>query len=150
MKVSQEYAEALAEVYIILNTIEKELINKLPNKLLRFIKENKSNEYKPCFEVKDTIYKEKLKPKTRQFLAYLYYTYWCNEVEKAEYEQILKANENEYQKMIKGKYSQDNLFKDKKKVQAEAIKQNIAIEKYRETIIRKIFNKIKNFFVRGD
>jgi len=145
MKVSQEYAELLAEVYLVLNTIEKKLIDKIPHKLLIFIRENKSNEYEVCFNAKRTISKDQLKPKTRQFLAYLYYTYWCNELEKAEYEKTLKVNESEYQEKIKEKYSHDNLFKDKKIVQRETVKQDIAIVKYKESVIAKLFNRIKKF-----
>ena len=54
-------------------------------------------------------------------------------------------NESEYQEKIKEKYSHDNLFKDKKIVQRETVKQDIVIVKYKESVITKLFNKIKKF-----
>lgn len=153
MKVSQEYAETLSEVYMIINTMEKDLIDQIPNKLLMFIRENKSNKYNPSFNLKKTINKEDLKTETRQFLAYLYYTYWCNEAEKTEYRRILNINENEYQQMIRKKYNPDDIFKERKQ---RAIENDIEYDQETNLALKeekwyiRLYNRLKRFSGRNE
>ena len=151
MIANQEYAEMLAEVYSILNTMEKELIDKIPNKLLRFIRENKSNKYIPGFDMKKTLYeKEEVKKETREFLAYIYYTYWCNEEEKKKYQQILNENEKTYQQRLRAKYNPDNIFKykmEKKLENKTDFNQNTSLIEIREKWYTRLFSRLKKAFM---
>ena len=46
---NNEIREIFSEVYAILNTLGKEYIDKIPDKIYNLIKENKSNEYNPIY-----------------------------------------------------------------------------------------------------
>lgn len=142
IETNQRYIESLSEVSTILNAIEKKLIDKLPNKLINFINENKSDLYQPTFDPKSNISKEQLMPETRRFLAYLYYMYWADESEKLEYKNLLKINETKYQNNLKEKYNPDNIFKNEKDIKQDT--NTLSITQYKVPIIQKLINKIKN------
>ena len=63
--------------------------------------------------------------------------YWCDAQSKAEYSDLLKQNENNYQEELREKYNPDNIFKKNNQVQHimqdtisnEVINDNVAMAK---------------------
>lgn len=151
MNINLEYAEALTEVDIILQNLDEELVQKIPIKLKRFIKENKSKDYIPDIDVNAKLSKEDLKLKSRELLAYIYRNYLCDEYERKEYDMILKKNEIKYQNEINSKYSVEKLFKNKKQnSQNNEVLENIAIIEYKDkNFFEKLIQKIQKMIAKN-
>ncbi len=76
--------------------------------------------------------------------------YWC-ESEEHKKELISRYNDNEqkYQQELREKYNPDNIFKNndkKNSIQEEIIENEVALVEYKESIFKKIINKIKSIF----
>ncbi len=77
--VSTEYAEAASEVLAILSNTDKDAVNKIPRKLLSYLKENSSKTYNPNFDFSKPIKEMKLKEKTKALLNIIHLKYLANE-----------------------------------------------------------------------
>ena len=141
-----EYKQSLKEVDIILNLMEKEYINKLPNKLISFIKDNMDNLYISNINTNVPISKQKLKKDTRILLSLIYRNYWCDEKKKKRLLEEDAYLKNKKEKQIYEKYNPDNVFKNKhpKIVRKEIPIEDMAMVEYKESIFKKIINKIIN------
>lgn len=148
------YAEAATEVLEILNYTQKEDVEKIPKKFLKFLERNSSKTYKPDFDVAKPIKELNLKPKTQALLGLIYLRYWADEEGKEKFNQKLNENEKEYQKELQEKYSVDNLFKNRttvinqENIQEETQKEIQLITVENKTLVQKIIEKIKNIFRR--
>lgn len=106
------YRDAFAEVDKILEYADEESLNKIPEKLKKFIKENKSN-YIAKIDPNKSLIEQELLYETKVILSVLYRDYWETEekrrelIEKDRKELIdLEAKKSE-------KYNTENLFKNK-------------------------------------
>ncbi len=143
-----EYKQSLKEVNTILNFMGKEYINKLPNKLVSFIKENMDNSYISNINVNTPINEQPIKNDTKILLSLLYRHYWCSEEKKRE---LLKEDvhlKNEREKEIREKYNPDNIFKNKQQkiISEESVVNNVSMVEYKESIFKRILKKIKCIF----
>ena len=143
-----EYKQSLKEVDTILNFMGKEYINKLPDKLISFIKENMDSTYISEINVNTPINEQFLKNDTKFLLSLIYRNYWCSEEKKKlllEEDTYLKS---EYEKAIYQKYNPDNIFKNKTQniISEENIVENVSMVEYKESIFSKIKNWIKKIF----
>ena len=72
--------------------------------------------------------------------------YWCENVnEKNELKQMFKNNEDRYQDELRKKYDPDNIFK--KHIQENIIKNEVSLVEYKESIFKRLINKIKSLFI---
>ena len=89
-------------------------------------------------------------PDTRAILSLIYRDYICEETEK---EILLKKDNeeiNKYEEKLKEKYDIDNIFKNRRKEQEKTqYDKSIQIVRYKESIIKRIFNKIKRIFFKN-
>ena len=93
--VTNERALVYSEVYEILNILGEEYKNSIPEKLYKFIKENRSQNYKFEYDTNISLSEQKVTRKTVAFLCMLHCNYWCkSEEEKAQITKILEYNEN--------------------------------------------------------
>lgn len=142
---------AYAEVYEILNLLEDEYVEKIPEKVRNFFKEERFEEYKPEIKVDVPLTKQNLKRETMVLLAILNFNYWCEtEEEKQEFLNELAQNEKE-KKELEEKYNPDNLSKNRKydNVSSNDIedKVNVSMVEYKKhSLLRRILNKITGFF----
>lgn len=137
---------AYSEVDEILSLMEEEYVNKIPSKVLEFIKREKLDDYLPNIKADIPLTEQNLKRDTMIMLAVLNLNYWCeSEKEKQEFLDELAKNEKE-RKALEEKYNPDNIFKSKINNE-DTIKQNILpVEYKKENIFKKILNKISSFF----
>lgn len=139
---------AYAEVYAILNLLEKEYANRVPEKIKNFFDEERDKEYNPRIDVNVPLENQNLKRKTQVLLAILNLNYWCDsEEEKRELLKIFSKNTEikiQEQKILEEKYNLDNILKKRQKVEQENVFTNeLAITEYKEqNIIQKILGKI--------
>ncbi len=139
---------AYAEIDEILNLLENQYREKVPEKVRIFLKEEKMPDYTPTIDVNIPLIQQNLKRETIVLLAILNINYWCeNEDEKQFFLNELAKNEEE-KKKLKEKYNPDNLFKNKQeKLIDESMQTGQELIEYKETnFISKLLKKIKQLF----
>ena len=144
--VSIEFRESISEVLDILNHMEKTYTDKIPKKFKEFLDKNRLENYISNIDHSQKLNEMNLKPRTKDILAVIYINYWCTNEEKIDYIKLLNENQKKYQAELIKKYDSDDIFKKSKEIQENTIREELSIVTYKETIYRKIINKIKRFF----
>jgi len=147
LEMKRERKEAYVEVLEILKHMETKYVEKLPKKLVEFLKRNASKEYTFKLDNNIPFEEQQLKKSTINILAMINYNYWCEDEEHRKY-LLNKYNENEikYQEMLIEKYSMDKIFD--KEYKSSPVQKNVP-QKYEEqkwytgilNFIKRIFNK---------
>ena len=142
-----KYAIAMAEVLHYLKGIRQEDIDKIPQKLIEYFKQNSLESYVCKFDYKKPLKELELQEETKGLIAMICFNYWCQTAEQKEkFILELTNNEERYQKELREKYNPDNIFKKNKSVTDEIMENQKAMVEYKENIIIKILNKLKGFF----
>lgn len=142
---------AYSEVYEILNLLDKEYKEKVPDKVRTFFEEERLKDYKPEINVDIPLIDQNLKRETITLLAILNLNYWCDTPkEKQEALDELANNEKEKQEVLE-KYNPDNLFKNKQNDAIENGKtinaQEVSLVEYKKpNFIQKLLSKIARLF----
>ncbi len=144
-----EYSEAIVEVLEILEYSDDNILEKIPKKLIKFWKRNKSKTYKPNLDHDKSISEMNLKDKTKSILSMIYLNYLCNDEESKKIKSIINHNEEIYQTELVKNYNSQYLEKEQNI--ANIINKNtkstsITIIENKESIFKKIINRIKRFF----
>lgn len=92
MSVSEEYAQAIAEMLEIINHTNKQTVKKLSAKLLTFFEKNASTEYTEKFDYKLEIKDNPITEKTKHLITMIYRNYLCTEKERDIFDEILRHN----------------------------------------------------------
>ena len=138
--------EIYSEVYQLLNLLGNEYIDKLPKSLFNMLREKRNINYEPKYTEDLPLNKQNIKKETLSIIALLHLNYWCENVnEKNELNQMFKNNEDRYQDELRKKYDPDNIFK--KHIQENIIKNEVGLVEYKESIFKRLINKIKSFFI---
>ena len=138
-----EYKQSLAEVNTILKFMGDEYMNKLPNKLIKFIQENMDYSFVSNININYSINNQQMKDDTRIILSLLYRNYWCIKEEKEELIRKDVFEKNKKERELNKQYDYNNLFKNRKPKKEENSEENLSIIKYKESILIKMINKIK-------
>ena len=147
---NNNYKMAFSEVYEILNLVSYDLISKIPVKLLKLIELGKDNSYAPNFTTSIGLEEQNLMKETIRILAIIKLNCWCTEKEKKEFISMLNENEKIFQEKSRESYNIDNIFK--KAIKEDVVERNekidnqVTIFEYKESIFKKIINKIKSIF----
>lgn len=167
--VNTRYANAFKEVDYYLKGIREEDIEKIPNKLKEFIKENASESYSVDFDYNKPLSEITISKEAKGIISIICLNYWCeNEEEKREYLGLLNTNEQEYQRILREKYNPENIFKSDRSINLnsnavlsdddnnininELDKENLPVDLNKDdskNIIKKIWNRIKSIFVKN-
>lgn len=161
---TNEIRRTFCDIDIILNALPEEDRNKVPMKFRNLISENKLEGYESTIRIDIPIEEQDLHPDTKTFIAMLYLNYWCkDEEEKAEIKRIFIENEKKYQKELEEKFevfkNDNNQVTDSVSNETESeevMTKNVAqteesqIVVYKESIIRKILNKVMSIFRRRE
>ena len=125
------------EIYLILNKLGKEYIDKIPPNIYRYIVENMDTEA----DQNNRISKE-----TISFIAALHYKYWLqNKQEKEKFLRILTENQA---KMYENN-NLENMFKKRKNEHFTDIKaENEPVNNMQLVRVEKWYNKVIRFFKR--
>ena len=142
--------EIYSEVYQVLNLLENDYLNKLPDSLINMLREKRDVNYNPQYTADISLNEQNIKKETISIIVLLYLNYWCkDEKEVLEVKKILKDNEDKYQVELREKYNPDNIFKNNIK-ETKEITQNVINETtmilYKKSVFIKIINRLKNFF----
>lgn len=125
------------EIYLILNKLGKEYIDKIPPNIYRYIVENMDTEA----DQNNRISKE-----TISFIAALHYKYWLqNKQEKEKFLRILTEN----QAKMNENNNLENMFKKRKNEQFTDIKaEHEPVNNMQLVRVEKWYNKVIRFFKR--
>ena len=144
-----EYAKCLVQLDEILNYLSLDNLEKIPFEVRNSIKQQKDKEYIWKYDKRKALKEQELDRKTVALLSYLNMEYLLNPEQKEYMETIHKINEQkiEKEKQKQDRYNYDNLFNNKTStvIQEENISENVSILEYKESLFKKIINKIKIF-----
>lgn len=138
------YSCSYVEVLEILKHIPKEEYEKIPKEKIEFYKNNMDKNYVYIY---DSIAPKTLR-KTDAILINLYKNYIAKEDEKKKIDHILKLNEMKAEQEKQKKLNPDNIFNNKH-IEIEKENDNVntlSIVEHKETMFKKIINKIKRCF----
>ena len=145
LEITFERKEAYSEIIKILSCMDRRYVEKIPNKLREFFKDNSLIDYNFDVDMNKPLLEQNLKRKTLSILAMLNINYWCED-EKHRQDLLNRYNENEkiYLESLREKYNPDNLFK-KKEIEQEGTleKETSLVVIKKEKWYNKFFNKIK-------
>lgn len=133
----------LVEVETILEKLDTNYKNKIPNELWEYIKRNKDKNYLFYYDENNSLINQKLNTDTVALLTYINMEYLLNENQKKDIKQILTNDEAILEQKKKELYNPDNLFKNKA-TKIDTVENSVAMVKYKESL----FAKIKNWFKR--
>ena len=141
---------AYAEVVEVLDNMSLEDRNKIPKKVYDFFIEKSSKDYIKHLNKNIALCKQDIREDTKEILAILLTNYWCKtENEKNDLFKLFKENELKYQQELREKYNPDNIFKKRTQesaIEEKNIENEFALVEYKESIFKKLINKIKNIF----
>ena len=141
MTLTNEYRNAISEVFDVLKHTDDEELDKIPLEIIKYLNINKSNDYISNIDFTKSLVKANLSSKALGILGYIYKEYLCTEEERKEYNKILTRNEKKYQKKLKDNFHGNILFNTKPNYDVK-LPTNIK----KEGFFEKIINKIKNLF----
>lgn len=135
---------AYSEVYEVLNLMEDEDKERVPQEVRNFFEEQRMKEYKPKIRTDMPLTEQNLRRETLVLLTILIINYWCDsEEEKQSF--IDELEKNEKIKMELQEYNPDNLFKNRRKTKEDVVIEqvkNVEMIQYKENL----FTKLKKWF----
>ncbi len=157
----QKTKQAYAEIDAFIEILPDDIKRKIPKNMKEFFKNQKDKNYKKEIDINIPIEDQNLKEETLALIALLYIKYICeDEEEKRNLKNIYAENERKYREEIRDKYSVEkamqkrnevrNNFNNKEntiKNQNKSAKEK-SLTEYKESILKKIINKIKSLFKR--
>lgn len=154
---------ACSEVYCLLEILGDSYKNKLPNKFLDFINQNRNEDF--SLEIDENQYENlKISRDGLVLISFLNLNYWVDDDEKKKLIEIYKKNDEKKQEKINRYKQPDWLSQSNKKETTESVENNDIIETKNETVSENVednnrknekalievknisfFDKIKNF-----
>ena len=146
--IDEIYKNSFKEVYDILENTEEDLLSKIPNSFMNFIKNNMNVDYKTSINLNETIDKQHLLKETEAILSLIYRSYWATDEEKNEFakKDILELIKEEEQK--KEQYQGKDIYKvfeERKNLNTITVDNNLMVIE-NESFIKRIFRKFLNIF----
>ena len=149
MGVSLTTRQAYSEIDEFLRLLTEEQREKIPRKLREFFREEKDSTYIKGIRVDIPVSQQNFKEETLAIIALLNLQYWCqDESEKQRLKSIYASNEKMYKEMLQVKFNPDDIFKKRNMHKEDEITDetsSVKMIEYKEPIIKRIINKIKNF-----
>lgn len=151
----ENYGKAFKEVYMILKSVGKEIQDKIPTNFLDFIEKNMDKDYFFMLDYSIPLEKQLFMDETLGIISLIWRDYLCTNEEREKIiqqdERNLKEIQNQIEKEYREKYNLDDIFKKKTSInQIEDLNEeldNMKMTEYKESMLKKLFNKIKNIFV---
>ena len=139
---------AYTEVYTILQELNEEEYKKIPPEVVEAIKENRNKEYEYELDDELELKEQPMLPETKAILFNIFRDYLATPEQKAK---VIRMQNEARQKneLKKQQMYNTNVFVNKlKENQTVNNNETMQIVKYKESIFKKILNKIKSFFIK--
>lgn len=143
-------SEVYMDISIIISMMPNEMRNKISKGFINFVESNKSNNYVSNINPQIPLKEQKIRKETKEMLGIIYRDYLCDDEERVNLLEKEKKELLELENQRREKYDPDNIFKKndiKENINEDIITNEVAMVKYqeKESIIKKIINKIKSF-----
>lgn len=139
---------AYTEVYTILQQLNEEEYNKIPPEIIEAIENNRNVEYEYYLDEDVELKEQSMLPQTKAILFNIFRDYLSTPEQK---EKIIMMQNEERQKIEIRKQQQysTDVFERKKEENSRQIEtENVQLIQYKESIFKKILNKIIKFFTK--
>ncbi len=147
------YPKAYREVYEILKNISKEDFEKIPQDIIRTIKNNMDNSYEYRLKENVVFEEQNVLQETKALLAIIYRDYWATDIERERIIAKEQYDKRIFEDELRKKYNPDNIFKKRndfeKNVQENILTETAIVEYKEKKFIQRLFDKIKNLFKRN-
>lgn len=140
------YSQAFTEVLEVLNNSEKNIVSRIPKSFLEFLNNYKDKNYKVEIDFSNENWDEQVKKETQAILALIYRDYIVSQEERERLLSEEREEERRIENELREKYNPDNLFKNKSNNIENNTNKPVEMVEYKESIFKKIINKIKSIF----
>lgn len=149
--ISIEYANAYTEVLEILSKMSKNDYNKIPRDMIQVFEIYSNKEYSFEYDFKKDFDQQGISKRAKLILAILFRDYWANDNQRKK---IIAKQNYDRQKLEeeKRKIYNTDIFKNKENnIETDGIDNiseqvNMIQYEHKESIIKKIINKLKSIF----
>ena len=143
------YKKAHVELYEIIKNLSKKEKEKIPETFINNLSLNMDNNYVFEYDSSKNILEQNLMNETKALLVQMYIRYLAPEEDQELWERYNRNCLNKIEQEKSNKYSYDKLFANKKyisKTIEENVTPNMNLVEYKESLIKKILNKILSIF----
>ena len=139
---------AYAEVYTILQELNEEEYNKIPPEVINAIETNKNEEYEYELDDELELKDQPILQETKAILFNIFRDYLATPEQKAKI--IRMQNEARQKNELKKQqmYNTDVFANRQKENFSKPANETMQIVEYKESIFKRILNKIKSFFIK--
>ena len=138
------------EVYEVLSYMDKITVMKIPDFILKKIKDNRNVDYKTKINKNDIFNEQNLSKESVDFLCWLNYTYLIDNSQKNNIDKKITKISAKQEEQRREQYNSQNLFKNKQPIVKNQSTTTTSIVEYNEkNFLQKIFDKIKRIFKRN-
>lgn len=149
--VEREYAIAYSEVLEILKYISKEDYNKIPTEKLNVFITNASKDYQFEYNPEKTLDEQNVSKRAKAIIGLLFRDYWSTETQRKKIIEKQNYDRMQIEKHKQEEYRTEDIFKNRKQNNPQVendVSNNMAMVEYKESIFKKIIEKIKKIFKR--
>lgn len=154
MESETDLKQAFKETYVVLNTLDRKSLNKIPIDLINLIKNNMDTEYNFKVDYSKNLTEQDFSNTTLGIISIIYSKYLCSEEEKKKWETYDNFVLEKQEELKSKRFPKDNLFD--KTINIEKIENSsnsISNEKnkiveYKQNPFTKLINKIKAFLFK--
>lgn len=148
------YLNSLSELSEIIKNLGEKIRAKIPNDVIDYIENNKSQTYKWNYNPDLPLDEQNMLPETEELLTAIYRDYICTDAEKEKVDEVLVDNENYIEESnrnvienekIEKSLNVDTIAQNYKSREEEFISNSPAIVE-KQNFFVKIINKIKSIF----
>ena len=136
------YNNAFTEVYEILNCLDEEEVNKIPEEVRNVIEKNRNLDYNYEVNYDEDLSNQPMLTETKAILFNLFRDYLSNPEQKHNILKMQKKERIENEQHKQEKYN-NNIFEEKKETNKT---EKLEITEYKESFINKAWNYIKKLF----
>lgn len=148
MKVTNYTNECLyKDTYTIITMMDEDLRSKISNKFIEFLMVNMDKEFEGTINNKVPLKNQELRYEVRLMLSLIYINFICDDETQKKLEAIDEENiQKFYNRDIFDNGSSSSEVTDSS---VEEIKEENSLVEYKESIFKKIWNKIKSIFSKN-
>lgn len=157
MLITQTYKNAFTEVHTILDYIEEEDYNKIPQEVIDVIEENQNQDYEYEMNEDVDIFSQPMLPETKAILFNFFRDYWATPEQREKIKRMQREERQKIEEKKKLEFDNYDIFKttssdtkenynNENATEATNSEKTSLIELKKESFFIKIINKIKAFF----
>lgn len=148
--IAENYACAYREVIEILKYTNKDDVNKIPSDKILLWRDNMKEDYNFEIDEEKPLSEQNISKEARAILANIFKQYWATYYQKERIEAKEKYDVEQIEKEKYAKYNPNDIFKNRKQETSKDgnISNTVAMVEYKESIFKRIIDKIKWIFDR--